>query len=250
LLLFALGLGSATAIAAPAGYLERGTLDAAAILPPPPAAGSERDRADRRIFRETRRLEGSPRWQAATADVPADMPAMLRVFSCPIGARLTPDNAPRTAALLARLYGDLHDAVTVPKDVFKRRRPFLVDQGNICASRETLAKSWDYPSGHTVLGWSIALILAEAVPERASAILARGRAYGESRVVCGAHNASAIAAGRTAGAALVAALHGSPAFRDDVAAARAELAALRAAPDAPDTPACAAQQALLAPTPY
>jgi acid phosphatase (class A) len=251
-LLLALGLGGAALAAPPAGYLPRGTLDVVAILPPPPVKGSYRYEADRRIFRETRRLEGSPRWQAATEDAETGVPAMLRAFSCSVGIPLTPENAPRTTALLARLYGDLNDAVTVPKNAFKRLRPFLIDKGRICASREELTKSWDYPSGHTVLGWSIALILAEAVPDRASEILARGRAYGESRVVCGAHNASAIEAGRTAGAALVATLHGSPAFRDDVAAARSELAALRATPGAPapDAPVCTAQKALLGPTPY
>jgi acid phosphatase (class A) len=31
------------------------------------------------------------------------------------------------------------------------------------------------------------LILAELAPERATPILNRGRAYGESRVVCGVH---------------------------------------------------------------
>jgi acid phosphatase (class A) len=164
---------------------------------------------------------------------------------------LTPENAPRTTALLTRLYGDFHDAVVVPKNAYKRQRPFLIDKGPICASREELIKSWDYPSGHTILGWSVALILAEAVPDKASAILARGRAYGESRVVCGAHNASAVTAGRTAAAALVAALHGTPVFRDDVAAARSELAALRAtSAPALDAPTCAAQQALLGPSPY
>jgi len=249
---FALALcGAAPAIGAPAGYLPRGTIDMTAILPPAPGKGSYRYEADRRIFRETRRLQGTPRWALATADVEAGMPAMLRDFSCPIGVALTPRDAPRTAALIKRLYGDLHDAVTVPKNQYRRRRPFLIDKGPICASKEELAKSWDYPSGHTTLGWAVGLILAEAVPDRASAILARARAYGESRVVCGAHNASAIEAGRTAGAALVAALHGSPAFRDDVAAARAELAALRAAgADQTDAPRCAAERALLAPTPY
>jgi membrane-associated phospholipid phosphatase len=39
------------------------------------------------------------------------------------------------------------------------------------------------------------LILAELVPEAASDVLARARAFGQSRIVCGVHNASAVEAG-------------------------------------------------------
>ena len=46
-------------------------------------------------------------------------------------------------------------------------------------------------------------------------ILVRARAYGESRIVCGVHNLSAVEAGRTNASALVAALHGSPQFRSN-----------------------------------
>jgi acid phosphatase (class A) len=101
-------------------------------------------------------------------------------------------------------------------------------RGPICVDKtEGLAKSPDYPSGHTTWGWTVGLVLAEADPAHATAILSRARAFGESRLVCGVHNASAIEAGRTNAAALVAALHGSKAFRDDLDAVRDEIAELR-----------------------
>ena len=82
-------------------------------------------------------------------------------------------------------------------------------------------------------------------------ILIRGRAFGESRAVCGMHTASAVEAGRTTGAAVVAAEHGSAEFRADVEAARQEIAAQRAAhASAPDPAACQAEAALTARTPY
>jgi len=89
----------------------------------------------------------------------------------------------------------------------------------------------------------MSLILAELAPDRATAILNRGRAFGESRVVCGVHSPSAVDAGRTNGASLVATLHGQTAFRADLEAAREELAALRAKA-APLTASCAASLAL------
>lgn len=230
-------------------YLTPEGMNLVEILPPAPATGSYRYDSDRRVFRETRRLAHGERWKQAVADVDTSVEAMLRNFSCAAGLPLTAQDAPRTAALLARLHATSRKAVEGPKNIYRRKRPFLIDQGEICQPRLPLGESWDYPSGHSTWGWSAALILAEAIPQRRQELLLRGRAYGESRVVCGAHNASAVDAGRTAAAALVAAAHGSPEFRDDVAAARAELAALRHDTQS-YTAMCVAEHDLLLPTPY
>src|SRR6201999_527360 len=107
---------------------------------------------------------------------------------------------------------------------------------------ESLVNSFDYPSGHTTLSWTLGLILSELDPDHSTAIMTRARSYGESRVVCGVHNASAIEGGRTTGATVYAALHASAEFRADMAAAKAEIAAARANPaNAPDVAMCKAQ---------
>ena len=235
---------------APRGYLGDAVPDLIAVLPPAPVAGTARYEADRRIFRETRRLEGTPRWQAATQDVKLDVPVMLEKFGCALGVTLTEQNAPRTVTLLTRLRRDVSGAVAGPKDHYRRKRPLLIDRGPVCQPRSELETSYDYPSGHTSWGWAVALVLAEANPGRAGAVLQRGRAYGESRVVCGAHNASAVEAGRTAAASVVATLHGSPEFRDDLAAMRAEIRALQGQADPADPGQCQTQNALLGPSPY
>lgn len=49
------------------------------------------------------------------------------------------------------------------------------------ADEPALRKNGSYPSGHTLLGWSSALLLTEINPDRADTILARGLMYGESR---------------------------------------------------------------------
>jgi acid phosphatase (class A) len=85
-----------------------------------------------------------------------------------------------------------------------------------------------YPSGHSSLGWAWALVLAEIDPENVNAILARGRAFSESRVVCGVHWQSDVSEGRHMGASTVARLHADLTFRADLEAAKAELAAVRA----------------------
>ena len=80
-------------------------------------------------------------------------------------------------------------------------------------ARAFLEKDPSYPSGHTALGWGFALILSEIAPDRANEILARGRAFGESRIVCNHHWYSDVVWGRFMGAATVARLHADPTFR-------------------------------------
>jgi acid phosphatase (class A) len=137
------------------------------------------------------------------------------------------------------------------KDFYKRKRPFLIDRGPICLPRtEELVKSFDYPSGHTTMSWVVGLLLAEAAPDRATDILARARAYGESRVVCGVHTASAVEGGRTTASAVVATLHSSVAFEAALSAARVELAALRKKAAPITSASCATEGATLAIRPY
>lgn len=211
------------------GYFEPGQqLDARVFLPAAPSAGSARDEADRRTFRETRALEGTSRWDLAIADVPISTDDLIKIFECALGAPISPAAVPRLWTIIDRLAVDGDGVVGPAKVSFARRRPSANDPGAVCQSREALDHSFDYPSGHATYGWLVGLLLAELAPDRATALLTRARAYGESRIVCGAHNASAVDAGVMTGSAMLAALHGSAAFRDDMEVARRELTLARA----------------------
>ena len=230
-------------------YLGQGDLDTYKILPPAPVAGTTRYEADRTIFLQTRKLEGTPRWDMAKAD--DNSLGIVRGMSCAIGAELTPENAPKTYRLLMRMGRDASITTNNPKDIYKRQRPYLIDEGNICiAKSDALAKSPDYPSGHNTWGWSVGLILAELVPDRATPIMARARAFGESRLVCGVHNMSAVHIGWANGSAMVAALHGKEEFRKDLEVARKEIAAVRKTAPTPDAAKCAAEAELVSKSPY
>ena len=87
---------------------------------------------------------------------------------------------------------------------------------------EGLINNGSYPSGHTIRGWSAAMLLAELNPTAADTILARGMMYGDSRVIVGAHWQSDVDAGRLAGSAAVVALHTCPEFMEQLEKARAE----------------------------
>jgi len=242
-------------VVAPAGpaaitpYLAADDLDTYRILPPAPVAGTTRYEADRTIFLQTRKLEGTPRWEMAKAD--DNSLGILKGMSCALGAELTPQNAPKTYAMFARVGRDASATTNRPKDIYKRQRPYLIDEGNICiAKSDALAKSPDYPSGHNTWGWTVGLLLAEIAPDRATPIMSRARAFGESRLVCGVHNMSAVHMGWANGSILVAALHGKDNFRKDLDEVRKEVAGVRKTGSAPDAAKCAAEAELVAQNPY
>ncbi|MET4898195.1 phosphatase PAP2 family protein [Sphingomonadaceae bacterium jetA1] len=232
----------------PAHYLPKGTFDLLAILPPAPRPDDIRGRADREIFRKTRKLIGTPRWAMATNDVQLDDDHMARDFSCALGVTLTPQAAPATIRLIENAGSDTARGTGIAKNYYKRQRPYLIDKGPTCQPASELQGSYDYPSGHTTAGWTWATLLAELAPDRATQILARGRAFGESRIVCGAHNASAVEGGRLSATVTLTALSQSPDFQRDLAAARAELDALRRDPATPrpDAAQCRREAALVA----
>ena len=239
--------GASSAGPGDTGYLgDAGGPDMVAVLPAAPPPDGPENRADQEIFRSTRSLEGTPRWTMAASD--SNEKAILDDLSCAAGVELSTGTAPRLAALIAKIRADVERAVNAPKNYYLRPRPFLSLPGNLCVARNDNA-SPDYPSGHATWGWSVGLVLAELDPDRATQILVRARAFGESRVVCGVHNASTVEESRTAASAVIAALHGNAEFRADLDAARAEMAALRAHA-VPPPQACAAEAALTAHTPW
>jgi membrane-associated phospholipid phosphatase len=204
----------------PAPYLRESDVpDLVRILPPPPSADDPRRADDRATFATTRALKGTSRWRLATRDVTDDR---YTVFGCALGLQLDAARAPA----LARVFARMSDAGMVgrAKATLAVRRPYLDQPGAICEPKTAhLASNGDYPSGHTSNGWATALILAELRPDRATQILRRGREYGESRFVCGAHSRSAVEAGFLAGAVVVSRLHASVDFRVDMDTARLEL---------------------------
>ncbi|MBE7199854.1 MAG: phosphatase PAP2 family protein [Parafilimonas terrae] len=222
-------------------YLAEGAApDPLQILSPPPALHSPLDNADHAAFTSTRALKGSARWNLAANDVSEGATAVLDNFACVLGVRIDQARVPATLNLLERARLDLARATRIPKVHYRRLRPFVGNEAPICVQRtQVLTDSFSYPSGHATQGWAYALIMSALVPEKATAILTRGRAYGESRIVCGVHWPSDVAAGRTNGASVFAALLGDASFRSDLDKARSELrAALQEGGAPPDQALC------------
>jgi len=86
-----------------------------------------------------------------------------------------------------------------------------------------------YPSGHTIRGWAMALLLAEINPAAQNAILKYGYEWGQSRVIAGYHWQSDIEASKAIIAGCFARLHADEAFLADMKKARAEFKRLSTA---------------------
>lgn len=230
------------------GYIAPALLpDSLALLPAPPAAGSAAQAADDAAFYELTRFQGTSRGTIAIQDADLSFPNAAKTFSCALGVPISAEQTPNLNMPLRRTLTDAGLATYKAKDRYKRVRPFVVFKTRTCTPGEDahLATDGSYPSGHTSVGWVWALTLAEIEPERADAILRRGRAFGQSRGICGAHWKSDIESGMDIGAATFSGLHASSAYVAQMGAARAEVEAERRRHEVPHAD-CAAEAAALA----
>ena len=111
------------------------------------------------------------------------------------------------------------------KAFYHRQRPFeRFDDTMPSHEEDELRGEGSYPSGHSLRGWGISLLLAQIAPERANEIFSRGWDYCNSRVIVGAHWQSDVDASRTAASIGFCALQGSEAFIAQMKKAQAEYA--------------------------
>jgi acid phosphatase (class A) len=215
-----------------------------ALSPAPPARRSAAAARDVQASKAARKLKGSARWDLATRDADLFTPAVTGTFSCAANVEISAQSTPAVDRLLRRAGVDLALSTSAIKRKYQRPRPFMVNKKPTCAPtmEAVLRRDGSYPSGHSAVGFGWGLILAELLPDRANQIVARGRAFGDSRRICNAHWLSDIEEGRIVASAMVARLHADRQFREDLEAARAELAGPG---NATPTRDCAAEAAAL-----
>ena len=200
------------------------------LIPPPPFPSSAAYSHDLEVAKNTFALQNTPRFDLATSDFELKFPQFINHFSCALNAEITQDNAPYLYNLLSRSFSDIAFSTYTAKNYYQRKRPFQINNQPIAVPelKSALEEDPSYPSGHSALGWGMALILAEIAPDRENQIFDRGRAYTESRIVANHHWYSDVVWGRFMGAATVAKLHSDPTFLADLEAAKAEFTELRA----------------------
>jgi len=231
----------------PPGYLKEDAPNSLAISPPPPEPGSVWAELDETVAKQAVAMRGSARFEQAQRDAQMQFPESAQHFACAVGIPIDEQHTPTLYNMLQRTQVDAgHYAVHHAKDHYQRPRPFMVSGEPTCTPDHEpgLRLNGSYPSGHTAIGWTWALMLAEIAPERATDILKRGRSYGHSRVVCNVHWYSDVVQGQALAASLMAGLNGNAEFTRDLAKAREEVAATRAL-GLPLPHDCAAESAVL-----
>jgi len=196
---------------------------------PPPASDSPQTRAE---LDELLSLQAQ-RTPAETAAARADRKKDVRQFygalgiDAASGATLTP-----LRNLTQHIETDVSLYVRDAKHRFVRQRPYVIE-ARLKPCIDDVSDNESYPSGHATYGYVIALVLAEMVPERRAALLARADEFGHHRMTCGVHFASDVAAGRAGAEWLVRELDKGADYR----AARSKAAeSLRAALKLPPVP--------------
>ena len=160
----------------------------------------------------------------AIRDAVYSLENIIKEFNEPFGLTISNEETPEIWKLLSDAKVTVENITGWPKYYYKRKRPFMRFQESTLTPNEepSLRRNFSYPSGHTALGWTFALLLSEINPERADTILARGIMYGESRVIVGAHWQSDVDAGRLAASVVYAHMHTSERFLEQMRLARQE----------------------------
>jgi acid phosphatase (class A) len=211
---------SCTAVAAEAD-LWIAPVDVAKVVPSPPAPGS---RIEQEEIAEIHRAQAAalpPAKALAQHDNDIENPI---IFSDVIGWDLS--KLPKTKFLMSKIMEVDRVESDKAKAVFHRPRPWMADPRiQTCAQHRDGPQLNSYPSGHAMLGYELGVVLASLIPEKAQAILARARLYGENRILCGFHFRSDVTAGRQYGTALAQAMLKHPQFHAAFLEARSELIA-------------------------
>jgi acid phosphatase (class A) len=202
--------------AAQARYVEPSQVDLVDILAPPPTPQSATGKADIEAVLAAQAARTDADVKAAQAD---DQTSVFR-FADVMGAGFTPENLPFAAAFFNDIGGDLNRAIGPVKDRYNRPRPVVEDSHIQPVVR---AANASFPSGTATFAFGTAILLANMVPEKASAIFARADAYAHYRVVAGVHYPTDVEGGRISASVIDHVLLHDAVFMADFGKARAEV---------------------------
>ena len=200
----------------------------------PVDTASARYQADLMLYWSNKPIRDTKRGDTATVEADYSVAMMQKVMGEAIGITISDLQTPAITRLLSHVLDKASETADRLKPIRFRKRPFvqLGEPSAVAGDEEKERGKSSFPSGHTNLGWTEALVMAEVAPEHQDEILRRGYEYGHNRLIVGYHWYTDIEATRQLASALVARLHADPAFLDMIAAARTEYESITTGIDA------------------
>ena len=212
------------------------------FLNDPVDTASARYMTDMMLYWSNKPVRYTPRGDTATVEAEYSVAMMQKVMGEAMQLSLSDEGTPAITALLDYVLTQASTTADRLKPIRFRKRPFvqLGEPSAVPGDEEKERGKSSFPSGHTNLGWTTALVMAELAPDYDEEILRRGYEYGRNRLIVGYHWYTDIEATRQLSSALVARLHADPTFCQLMTAARAEYDTLttgiEAAPNASQSP--------------
>ena len=185
------------------------------IMPPPPSFDSPEFANDVVRYGWGKQQRQDPeRLELAIADAEWDnLTKLFLQWKDAFGLEINETETPEIYKLLTTSLATTDPMRKETKAYYHRQRPFeRFDDSMPSHEEDELRGEGSYPSGHSLRGWSISLLLAQIAPSRANEIFKRGWDYCNSRVIVGAHWQSDVDASRTAASIGFCALQNSEAF--------------------------------------
>ena len=202
--------------------------DASVFLPAPPKPGDPLFDSDLVYYEWGKSMRPTERGQRAQDDAKSSLDYLAQILEPAVGVRISNEQTPNLYRLLSKSMTTANNANRKAKDFYKRTRPYVEfdEPTGVPEEERGSRRSASYPSGHTTRGWTVALVLSELLPDKASEILKVGYEYVTSRVIVGFHYETDVQAARTAASGAVAVMHSDKEFQKDMKKARKELARL------------------------
>ena len=198
------------------------------FLPLPPSPNTKEFANDQLQYEWGKSIRNTQRGEQAIEDASHELQYIANIFTAPANIQVSPSNAPHLFKLLKNTSDTTAIASTKAKSHYHRQRPFAYfnEPTPIPQSEKRYFKRNSYPSGHTIIGWTNALIFASLLPQYQTEILKRGYEYGQSRVIVGYHYQTDVDASRLISSALVTKLFQDKVFLQDFNTAKQELTKL------------------------
>ena len=205
-------------------YLNDGSIDLRALIPPPPLPDSDEQKAE---LAEIHRLQDGKSDEIKDRCKMEEKLDAMKIFASVLGDNFTSERLPHVAKLLKSAKSDAKYFISTSKIYWNRDRPPFVDptlKPGVKLDNKPDSKP-SYPSGHSTCGMMYAELLSAMVPEKTKELIPRGEMVGFDRVYAAVHYPSDVVAGRVLGQALSNALLADPKFQSDFDAAKQELRA-------------------------